>query len=97
MSHASASTLDHQWDSYGILNVQRDSRCVGWAPSMGRKCRNVVNWRDMETFYSLLTELSSQPMDPIVLQTRLRELASLGLCRQVHRRAQIDRMVDTWT
>ncbi|KAF3038673.1 hypothetical protein E8E12_007437 [Didymella heteroderae] len=97
MSRVSTSTLDHQWDAFEVLNIQCDRRCVGRAHSMGRKCRNVVNWKDTDTFYGLLDDLSSQALDATRLRPRLRELASVGLCKQVHRRAQIDDMIDAWT
>ncbi|KAF3036131.1 hypothetical protein E8E11_003377 [Didymella keratinophila] len=97
MSRASTYTLDHQWDPYEILNVERDRRCNGWLPSMGRKCRNVVNWKDMDTFYRLLDDLSSHALDTTRLQPRLRALAAVGLCKQVHRCSQIDDTVDKWS
>lgn len=50
----------------------------------------------MDTFYGLLDQLSSRPLDATRLQPRLHELASVGLCKQVHRRTQIDDMVDKW-
>ena len=97
MSRASTYTLDHEWDPYEILDVERDRRCVGWAPSMGRKCRKSVNWEDMDTFYGLLDKLSSHALDATRLQPCLRALAAVGLCKQVHRRSQIDDMVDKWS
>jgi hypothetical protein len=97
MSRMSLPTLDHQWDPHQVLDIQRDRRCVGWAHSKGRKCSHTVNRADMDACYELLAEMSSKPLDANELQPCLWQLASYGLCNQVHRNVQNNAMVDTWT
>ncbi|KAJ8118689.1 hypothetical protein OPT61_g388 [Boeremia exigua] len=95
--HTSVLTLDHHWNPWQVLDLIDDSRCVGWAPSKNRKCRHIVNGGDVSTFRRILEEMSSQALDPAALQPDLRELALTGLCRQVHRRSQVETMIDQWT
>lgn len=97
MSRTVASTLHHQWNPFEILEVQQNGQCVGMAHSKRRKCYNTVNRSDVYASYRLLTELSSQPLNTAVLLPQLRVLASLGLCKQVHRWTQIDEVVEDWT
>lgn len=98
ISQRSTSTLDHQWDPYQVLNLERDNRCVGWAHTKRRKCLQTVNHRDKSIFHDILSDISSQPLDAVALRPELRELASHGLCLQSrHRGSQVDSMVDKWT
>ncbi|KAJ4991145.1 hypothetical protein SVAN01_03273 [Stagonosporopsis vannaccii] len=98
ISQRSTSTLDHLWDPYQVLGLERDNRCVGWAHTKGRKCLQIVNRGDKAIFHDIVSDMSSQPLDANELRPELRELASHGLCLQArHRRSQVDDMVAKWT
>jgi len=96
MSRTIASTLNHQWDPYEKLEVQRNRQCVGMAPSQRRECHNIVNRNDLNAFHRLMNGLSSQRLDIAILLPQLQVLASLGLCKR-HRHTQVDDVVEGWT
>ncbi|XPT04536.1 hypothetical protein M3J09_013612 [Ascochyta lentis] len=95
VSHASISTLGHQWEPQQVLGLHDDGRCVGHAPSMGRKCRNPINKVNLSIFDNIVNELSLQPLDAALLRPDLERLARRGLCLRNHQ-GQVDDMVRKW-
>ncbi|UPX12019.1 uncharacterized protein EKO05_0002597 [Ascochyta rabiei] len=96
ISHASISTLDHQWEPQHVLDLQGDGRCVGLAPSKGRKCHNPISTTNLNIFDNIITELSRRPLDITLLRPHLERLARCGLCLKNHQ-GQADDMVKKWS
>jgi hypothetical protein len=92
---AVADTSGRRWDPESVLKLSLDGRCVGFAPSKGRKCRMSIlhNAYRVET---LLNDLAAQHPDPEELRPKLRRLAEHGLCYQFHQ-YQVNDMVNQWT
>jgi hypothetical protein len=93
--NASASSSRHHWNPKEVLRLCNDDRCVGYAHSQGRKCRNPIRYDNVKRFDSLLAELSAQQPDPELLRAKLQRLAAIGLCLRNHQ-DQIDRVVEKW-
>ncbi|KAH3960070.1 hypothetical protein HBH70_227910 [Parastagonospora nodorum] len=88
--------MSHGWDPTEVLQLCNDRRCIGYAPSQRRKCRNIIAKANVQRFQRLLIELAEQEPDPDFLEPRLREIASYGLCVAYHR-SQADDMVRKWS
>jgi hypothetical protein len=83
------------WDPKEVLHLCGDSRCVGYAWSKGRKCENPIRYDNVRRFDAVVAEISALQPDPEVLRSKLRQLATLGLCRRWHY-DQVDEVVDEW-
>ncbi|KAF2469080.1 uncharacterized protein BDR25DRAFT_343888, partial [Lindgomyces ingoldianus] len=93
------TSFDRQvlWNPRNVLRVENDGRCVGWAPSKGRKCHNIVAGHNLREMDDLLRKLSiSQPdADSRSIRDMLKQLAIVGLCVRNHR-DQAGNMYETW-
>jgi hypothetical protein len=73
------------WNLRQILDVnpEQERNCVGFAPSKGRRCRNIINRFDLPAASRILDQMdrSKQLIDAI---DDLKELAALLLCKGVH-------------
>ncbi len=73
------------WNLRQILDVnpEQERNCVGFAPSKGRRCRNIINRFDLLAASRLLDQMDrfKQLIDVI---DDLKELAALLLCEGVH-------------
>ncbi|EUC39517.1 hypothetical protein COCMIDRAFT_111359 [Bipolaris oryzae ATCC 44560] len=85
-----------QWCPKDVLDLCGDDRCVGYAPSKGRKCHARIAYWSRSTMESIMDDMSQQPPDPTILRPQLEHLASYGLCVRYHQR-QIDSMVRKWS
>jgi hypothetical protein len=81
------------WDPTYVLQLWTDGRCVGHAPSKGRKCRMPIPYDNVKR---LLVELAEQQPDADLLEPKLKCLAHYGLCIRFHQ-YQIDDMVRKWS
>jgi hypothetical protein len=91
----SALSSRHHWDPKKVLQLCNDDRCVGYAHSQGRKCRNPIRYDNVKKFDSLVAELSAHRPDPELLRPKLQRLAAIGLCLRNHQ-DQNDRVVENW-
>ncbi|KAH7092507.1 hypothetical protein FB567DRAFT_239378 [Paraphoma chrysanthemicola] len=81
------------WSPNTILNLSQDGRCVGHAPSKGRKCLTPIGYDNLKR---VVSEIATQEPDADLLRSKLRCMAQHGLCRRYHQ-YQVDDMVDKWT
>lgn len=82
------------WDPISVLQIVQDGRCMGYAPSQGRKCR-----RQIGTYFSaqsILEDIAIRQPDAAALRPTLESLAWHGLCSQNHKN-QVHEMVAKWT
>jgi len=84
-----------RWDPQAVLKLSLDSRCVGWAPSRGRKCRMPIRQDNAHRVEMLVVNLATQSPDPERLRPKLQRLAEHGLCVRFHQ-YQVDEMLDRW-
>jgi hypothetical protein len=90
-----ARTSGRRWYPEDVLGLCLDGRCVGWAPSKGRKCRMPIRYENTQRVSTLLAGLAEQQPNPELLRRTLRRLAEHGLCVRFHQ-LQIDEMVEKW-
>ncbi len=85
------------WDFRRILRVhpEEERNCVGYAQSRGRRCLNPINKFDRPTASRMLDQMdrSAHLFDVI---DDLEELASLLLCKGVHRKSQVPDVYNKW-
>jgi hypothetical protein len=91
------------WNLRQILDVnpEQERNCVGFAPSKGRRCRNIINRFDLPAASRLLDQMdrSKQLIDAI---DDLKELAALLLCKGVHNNlsrpeySQVNKVSSNW-
>ncbi|KAH7066305.1 hypothetical protein BKA63DRAFT_159725 [Paraphoma chrysanthemicola] len=84
------------WSPNSILNLSQDGRCIGHAPSKGRKCLNPIRYENFKRVNSLVAEIATQEPDADLLRSKLRRMAQHGLCVPLHQ-YQVDDVVDKWT
>ncbi|KAF2257791.1 hypothetical protein CC78DRAFT_549639 [Lojkania enalia] len=86
------------WEPRSILNIDEDSRCVGYAPSRGRKCLMPLAQSSLYKVESLLNMLAAKQPDATCpdLQDTLRQLAGFTLCVRFHQ-GQNSTIVQKWT
>ena len=100
ITSTSTSTLSSHgtialWDPRAVFRIQPDCRCVGWAPSRGRKCLNPISQDNLASFNKIIHKLSIRQPCPDNLHSKLRRLAAYGLCVRNHQ-GQVEDMVEKW-
>lgn len=85
-----------QWYPRDVLELCRDGRCVGYAPSKRRKCQICIASWSVSTMNAIIDEMSRQLPDPTILRPQLQRLATYGLCVRYHQ-GQVDSMVYKWS
>lgn len=90
-----ANASGRQWDPEAVLKLSLDSRCIAWAPTMGRKCRNPIAQANTHRFEMLLADMAAQQPNPEELRPDLECLAYYGLCSRNHR-CEVQSMVERW-
>lgn len=88
--------MSQQWSPTEILQLCNDGRCVGYAPSKGRKCQMPIRYDNLKRVNSFVTEIATQEPDAQHLRPKLLRMAQYGLCMRYHQ-YQVDDMVDKWT
>jgi hypothetical protein len=83
------------WDPRQVLQISDDDRCIGYAPSRGRKCRNIIAGHNLFKADTLLKSIAQEDPDADVLRSKLRRLAEYLLCVRWHQPQARD-MVDKW-
>lgn len=84
------------WDPVAVLGLCDDGRCVGFAPSQHRKCRNPVAYHNVQSFDQVVDMISSKRPDADLLRSDLVRMAEYGLCVRNHKN-QVESMVDKWS
>ncbi|KAF2247484.1 hypothetical protein BU26DRAFT_520627 [Trematosphaeria pertusa] len=84
------------WDPRATLQLEHDGRCVGYAPSKGRKCRNIIAGHNLSKANTILHDMARQQPDPEALRSKLWRLAQHHLCIRWHQNQARD-MVEKWT
>ncbi|KAF1938350.1 hypothetical protein EJ02DRAFT_457919 [Clathrospora elynae] len=84
------------WEPKAVLELCNDGRCIGYAPSRGRKCQMPIRYENLKRVNSLVTDLCGQYPDAELLRPTLYQIAERGLCVRFHR-YQIDEIVEKWT
>lgn len=90
------STMPQPWNPAEVLQIENDKRCVGFAPSKGRKCQNPINQGNFARCVAILAEMSRMEPNVHVLKLLLERLAEHALCVRYHR-DQADAMVKKWS
>jgi hypothetical protein len=88
--------MSQQWNPTDILQLCDGGRCLGYAPSKGRRCRISIGYRDTRRCQTLIIEIAEQRPEPCLLKPMLESLAFHGLCERFHR-YQVDDMVRKWS
>jgi hypothetical protein len=83
------------WSPEEVLEIANIGRCVGYAPSKGRKCNMPINQSNVRHMRALLDELEDGEPNAELLQAKLRRLAGHGLCARWHQ-DQKEEMVQKW-
>ncbi|KAF2186408.1 hypothetical protein K469DRAFT_707069 [Zopfia rhizophila CBS 207.26] len=83
------------WDVEDILQIEDDGRCVGWAPSKGRKCHNAIARENIIKMVILLRKISSRQPNADALRSTLSRLAGYALCKRHNQNQALD-MVEQW-
>ncbi|OAL57391.1 hypothetical protein IQ07DRAFT_496712, partial [Pyrenochaeta sp. DS3sAY3a] len=91
-----ACVLAPLWDPVAVLGLCGDGRCVGFAPSQRRKCRNPVAYHNVESFDQVVDMISTKRPDANLLRLDLVRMAEYGLCVRNHQN-QVESMVDKWS
>ncbi|KAF1944953.1 hypothetical protein EJ02DRAFT_463788 [Clathrospora elynae] len=95
MSSSRTTHSPSSWEPKDVLELCDDGRCVGYAPSKGRKCRMPIRYGNLERVNSLVTELRGQHPNAELLRPTLRRIAKHGLCLRYHTH-QVDETVEKW-
>jgi hypothetical protein len=97
-----SSFVDHKspaWDPCAILEIVNPDRgcltCVGYAPSQHRRCRNLIAAGNQSCVYKMLDALANTPPESKSVESQLKQIAALSLCRRYHQN-QADSVVDQW-
>ncbi|KAH7063150.1 hypothetical protein B0J12DRAFT_694077 [Macrophomina phaseolina] len=71
--------------------------CVGYAPTQGRRCWNIVNSADISSFEAQLRSFTEADLrHPDARSSKLRAMAGHGLCVRYHRKTQITEVASRW-
>lgn len=71
--------------------------CVGYAPTQGRRCWNIVNSADISSFEAQLRSFTEADLrHPDARSSKLRAMAGHGLCVRYHRKTQITEIASRW-
>jgi hypothetical protein len=88
--------MAQRWNPKDVLQLCSDGRCVGHAPSKGRKCMMPIRQDNIRQREAISEDLARQQPDAALLSPTLRRLAGHGLCVKFHQ-DQVDEMVRKWT
>ncbi|KAF2678885.1 hypothetical protein K458DRAFT_315897, partial [Lentithecium fluviatile CBS 122367] len=94
-ARSSRSSTTPLWDPRATLDIASDHRCVGHAPSKGRKCRIWLAGHNVHKADDILRNLSTQEPELGALRIHLSRLAGYLLCPRWHQ-DQVSSMVDKW-